>query len=1023
MRIGRSRDISTRHFSKLMFGYATVRIPRAWRRLLTAMLEQEMSVHCPANDKTLPGSLPPPQVTHPDILEQPGDIIGQYKLLRPLGEGGMGSVWLAEQSHPVHRSVALKVIKPGMDSKRIIARFNAERQALALMDHPNVAHVYEAGTTPSGRPFFVMELAGDQPITRYCDDRKLDLRARLELFGHVCHAIQHAHHKGVIHRDIKPTNVLISELDGEPVPKVIDFGLAKVLHQQITDSTIVTEIGTMIGTPEYMSPEQAGPRPFDIDTRSDVYSLGVLLYELLTGTPPFEFRKRQLRCDEVLRVLREEEPPRPSLRLRTNRATIDDVSTARHSDRKHLTRELRGDLDWIVMRALEKDRTRRYQTANGLAADVHRYLMGEPVSVGPPSPLYRLKKLAQRHRSVATFAATVLLALLAGVIGTTWGMIESIRSGNRARTAEVEAKLSAHSEADQCKEAEKQRDRAHAAEKQARESEEVAKAVNEFLHRDLLGQASPRFNARQKQVTVEELLTRASAQVPAKFANKPMVEAAIRQTIGDTFMALGHYEAAEPHMERAKDIYLALFGFDADETLTSTGNLAQVYYNLGKYADAESIYSKLIKHVREKLGDNDPLTISVTSDLASVYKQQGKYADAEPLYVTCFEARANTMGERSPLTLKSMNNLGDVYRKRNKYDLAETLLQRCLELRREVLGEEDVETLTSMNNLASLYQDRGRYRDAEELYIDCQRMRDKVLGSGHPDTLRCQANLGEVYRAQKMFEKAEPLLASCYAAQRDSLGEDHVDTITTMNHLATLYRQRGQFARAEPLMRRNLEIARESLGNTHQKTLLNINSLARLNDLMGRSDEAERLYVECSEAAVDTFGPSHRNTLAMRCNLANFYVRSGRPELAETIYSDCLPLLRKAPGNDHALTQSCTTGLAFAYLELNQFDRAEPLARESLKWNEKKEPNERLTAEIRGLLGAILLRQKKYADAEPQLLTAFANLAKRPSDLAAGVRPITPTTLANRLAELYTAKNEPAKAMEWKNKAAEGLRE
>jgi serine/threonine protein kinase len=379
-----------------------------------------------------------------------GASIGPYKLIQKLGEGGMGVVWVAEQTVPVKRRVALKVIKPGMDSARVLRRFEAERQALALMDHTNIAKVFDAGTAAGGRPYFVMELVKGVPITRYCDELHLSLRERLELFVPVCQAIQHAHQKGIIHRDIKPSNVLVAVQDGKPVPKVIDFGLAKALHQRLTDQTMYTEIGQVLGTLEYTSPEQAELSPLDVDTRADVYSLGVVLYELLAGTTPLDPRgMRRAAFSEVLRQIREVEPPKPSTRLTQSKESLARLAAQRRTDPVRLLREVRGELDWIVMKCLEKDRTRRYETANGLAKDVERYLHDEPVEACPPSTTYRLGKFARRYRAALAAAAVIAALLVLCVVVSTWLAV-------RATVAEGEAVAARDDEAEQRRKADQQ---------------------------------------------------------------------------------------------------------------------------------------------------------------------------------------------------------------------------------------------------------------------------------------------------------------------------------------------------------------------------------------------------------------------------------------------------------------------------------------------------------------------------------------------------------------------------------------
>ncbi len=355
--------------------------------------------------------------------EGAGTVIGPYKLLEPIGEGGMGTVWMAEQTEPIQRRVAVKVIKDGMDSKQVLARFEAERQALALMDHPNIAKVLDAGKTPSGRPYFVMELVKGQPINKYCDEKRLRVRERLELFGDVCRAVQHAHQKGIIHRDLKPSNVLVAPYDGKPVVKVIDFGVAKATGQRLTDQTLFTGFGALVGTPEYMSPEQAEVNNQDIDTRSDIYSLGVLLYELLTGSTPLTRKRiKEGAILEVLRVIREEEPPRPSTRLSESKDSLPSISAQRQTEPAKLTKLVRGELDWIVMKALEKDRNRRYETANGFAIDIQRYLADEPVLACPPSAGYRLRKFARRNKTRLATGALLVLGLFVAVGGIGWAV-------------------------------------------------------------------------------------------------------------------------------------------------------------------------------------------------------------------------------------------------------------------------------------------------------------------------------------------------------------------------------------------------------------------------------------------------------------------------------------------------------------------------------------------------------------------------------------------------------------------------
>ncbi len=433
------------------------------------------------DDPTLAGT---PPAGRP-VAFVPGRVIaGRYTLLEVLGEGGMGTVYRAEQSQPVKRQVALKLIKVGMDSRSVLARFDAERQALAMMDHPNIARVYDGGATEAHQPFFVMELVDGVPITDYCDRLRLPVDARLQLFVAVCQAVQHAHQKGVIHRDLKPSNVMVTEVDGRPTPKVIDFGVAKATEANLTDHSL-GDTGAIVGTPTYMSPEQADPSSMDIDTRTDVYALGVILYELLAGSPPLDasqFKRGALL--EMLRMVREVDPSKPSTKVSTADA-LPSIAANRAVDPDHLKRALRGDLDWIVMKALEKDRTRRYETANGLGADILRHLASEPVLAAPPSRSYRLRKFVRKHRAGVIAASLVLLALVAGVAGTTWGLFEARRAADAERLARLDAQ-------DKKRLAEENEKKAVAAAEEERKAKETVEDVLRFVESKVFAAARPK---------------------------------------------------------------------------------------------------------------------------------------------------------------------------------------------------------------------------------------------------------------------------------------------------------------------------------------------------------------------------------------------------------------------------------------------------------------------------------------------------------------------------------------------------
>ncbi len=488
-----------------------------------------------------------------------------YEILDLLGSGGMGVVYRAWQCE-LNRPVAVKVIKPGMDSRQVIARFEAERHALALMDHPNIAQVLDAGTTDSGHPYFVMELVEGVPITEYCDQNRLTTLERLRLFMPVCRAIQHAHQKGIIHRDVKPSNILVTLPDGTPVPKVIDFGVAKAIDRRLTQKTILTQFGMIVGTFEYMSPEQAEMGAMDVDTRSDIYSLGAVLYELLTGSTPLEQVKLHgAAYGEIVRRIRDEDPPRPSTRLRESKDRLATIAARRGCEPERLIKLVRGELDWIVMKALEKDHSRRYETANGLVRDIQRCLDGDPVEAGPPAASYRLMKLARKHRgALVTAGAFALLLLLATSVSTYLAI--AARAAGRAET--------------------KARRRAEDAEKAAHLEADKAKAINRFLTEDLLVQAEPENSPAASRVTLREVLDRAAAKVGERFGGQPEAEAAVRTTIAETYHGLGAWDESERHWRIVRELERGRVGTESAGIWQAEAEIGHMLRHRGRHREA-----------------------------------------------------------------------------------------------------------------------------------------------------------------------------------------------------------------------------------------------------------------------------------------------------------------------------------------------------------------------------------------------------------------------------------------------------
>ena len=710
-----------------------------------------------------------------------GTIIGPYKLLEQIGEGGFGLVFMAEQQHPVRRKVALKVLKPGMDTRQVIARFEAERQALALMDHPNIASVLDAGETASGRSYFAMELVKGVPITDYCDQNRLTTRERLALFTHVCHAVQHAHHKGIIHRDLKPSNVMVTLHDGAPVVKVIDFGIAKALGQRLTDKTLFTGFAQMVGTPMYMSPEQAQLSGLDIDTRSDIYSLGVLLYELLSGVTPFDGeRMRTAGYDEMRRIIREEDPPSPSTRLSTLGLAAVTVSAERQSDPKRLCRLLSGELDWIVMKALDKDRNRRYETANELARDVDRYLNEEPVLARTPSARYRLSKFVRRNRGAVLAVVLVLLALLVGVIGTWLGLLRA----HNAAVAERQAKETAERRLAQI---------------------EKANEILGSIFKDLNPESAENED-KPLRALLGERLDRATEQLEGEVIGDPLAVARMQVTLGISQLGLGQAENAIRLLSKARTTLTAQLGPDHPDTLESVNNLALGYQAAGKLALALPLFEETLKRAKAKLGPDHKETASSMNNLAVAYHDAGKLALALPLLEETLEWRKAHLGPDHIHTLSSMDNLAVCYQAAGKTNLALPLFEETLKLSRAKLGPDRIDTIQTMNNLAWAYSISGKRELGLPLFEEALILIKAKLGPDHPKTLTSMHNLAMAYQEAGKFDKALPLFEETLKRAKAKLGPDHPSTVTMMFSLGTCYIRAGQAARAEPLLRECLAI-------------------------------------------------------------------------------------------------------------------------------------------------------------------------------------------------------------------------
>ncbi len=670
-----------------------------------ARVEELLRAHQAAGN-FLQGNRPPAEpiaTVEEPIREGPGTAIGPYKLLEQIGEGGFGVVFMAEQSQPVRRKVALKVLKPGMDTRQIVARFEAERQALAIMDHPNIARVFDGGATASGRPYFVMELVKGVPITEFCDQNHLTPRQRLELFLQVCQAVQHAHQKGIIHRDLKPSNILVVMHDTTVVVKVIDFGVAKAVGTELTDKTLFTGFAQMVGTPLYMSPEQAGQSGLDIDTRSDIYSLGVLLYELLTGTTPFTKESfKQAGYDEIRRIIREEQPPKPSTRLSKSKNSLPSTSAQQQAELAKLTELVRGELDWIVMKCLDKDRNRRYATALELAADIRRHMEQEPVLACPPTVRYRLGKFLRKHRGPAAAVAAVWLALACGITATTVAYVQA----NTAKRAESE-----------------QRRAAETARDEARQAEAEARATVDFLTYDMLGlapQGAP--GSRGQEVTIRVALDTAAPKIDHALGQNPRVEAAVRHVLGTTYRFLGDYDTAWYHLERAVALRRRLLAEDAPATLASQHSLCALLHDQGRLVPAEALCRAVLSARRKQLVAGDTGIPSSLTLLGLILTDKGQPKQAEPVLREAVDLFCKALPENHWRTVNAQSALGACLRAQGRYAEAEPFLLAACQALLTARSAPRHHTRRAVEQTVGLYEAWGKQEKAEQWRKELQRL-------------------------------------------------------------------------------------------------------------------------------------------------------------------------------------------------------------------------------------------------------------------------------------------------------------
>ncbi len=899
--------------------------------------DTESVSHGLTDDATRSGSFPEATPATAERRELPQERIGNYRLIERIGVGGMGEVYLAEQIEPIRRLVALKIIKLGMDTREFTVRFESERQALALMEHPNIARVFDAGATEQGRPYFVMEYCRGIPITDYCSAGNLDVRGRLALFIQVCEGIQHAHQKAIIHRDIKPSNILVMEQDGRASPRIIDFGVAKAIDHKLADRTVHTELGQIVGTPAYMSPEQAEMTGRAVDTRTDVYALGVLLYELLTDTLPFDMAEmRAAGFDGMLRMIREKEPPRPSSRLRLLGETAAAVASRRRMDPPRLNRLLKGDLDWITMRAMEKDPARRYQSVNDLLEDVRRYLQDRPVHAGPPSTAYRLRKLARRRRAAVVAAAVVVLGVVLGITGLTTGLV-----------------------------------RAKRAERVARQEAGRASQVSGFLVG--LFRVSDPSESRGNSITAREILDRGVQRIGVELQQQPLTQAQLMTTMGRVYRELGLYRQARSLLEQALATMRSR-GAAADTNVAAVlDDLGHLLRETGEYGRARQCLAEALA-IREKaLGSNHPDVAQSLNSYANVLWQNGEHEQARGLYERALAAREQTLGRDDPLVAVTLNNLGGLLTQTGRYPEALVCFDRALAIRRAAFGEEHPDVASSLASLGRLHHLIGDYARSGDYHARALALRERLFGASHPlvaESLNDYAivveGTGDLEGARQMYERA-------LAMREATLGRSHPEVSNTLSNLAAFHSRRGDSRLAVSLLERALAIMEEARGPEHADVAASLNNLAVAHMDMGDHAGAIPYLQRSLKIRERSLGPGHPEVARAHNNLGVALSSVGDPENARAHCERSVAIWEKALGPDHPDLALGLESLGNVMRQQGDYEMGRPLLERAVAIQEKAlGPKHADLARCLGDLALLYYYQGRHSPAETLFTRAVA---------------------------------------------------
>ena len=787
-------------------------------------------------------------------MPRAGEAIGRYRLLEEIGRGGMGSVFRAEEREPIRREVAIKFIKWGMDTAQVVARFEAERQALALMDHETIARVLDGGSTHAGRPYFVMEYVRGVPITAFCDRHRLSTEERLNLFMRVCDGVQHAHQKGVIHRDLKPSNVLVSHRDTQEgrdsaergVPKIIDFGVAKATGGQLSANTFFTRIGQPVGTPAYMSPEQARG-DVDIDTRTDVYALGALLYELLVGVAPLDSdQKTPQSQEEIFSRIEDGDMRRPSHRIRTGDESSESSAKARRTDARELQGRLQGDLDWIVLKALARDRAHRYPSASELRADIERHLADQPVLAGPPSVAYRLGKFARRHRAAVVAALFGGIAVILGLMGLIFGLV-------RAQTAEANT---------------------------AREARKTA-AINEFLQ-DVLSSPDP-YEGSGTETTVLEALQVAEERIPARFADQPEILAAVDQTLGTTYARLGDYERARPLLEESLEKRRAVHQGPHPELAESLLRVGWLKRTLNETDEAEP-YLMEAREMWEALGEEEEARIGLADTLDQIgwlRADQSRFADSTEMFRRALDVRSEVFEPPSERLGSSWHNVASAHSNEGNTDEAIAAFEEALDQRRRALGPDHLSTAETLGSLARLYVSLGDSDRALEYETEAMRIRRDRLPEDHPEIVDGLNTLASIQMRSGNSELALQSYRELVPLNRALYGEDHMNVGRALFNLGSTLYSLEQLDEARRVMTEAHEMNLRLFGSEHVLVGLSSKELGSIELALGNTARAERLVRQGVQLLSSNLGADHWRTHSAKSALGSVLIERRKLEEAE----------------------------------------------------------------------------------------------------------------------------------------------